>query len=338
MSLPSSWNYFIASWQASHVKAEADGKSSVTSQELTSILINEYNRRKAQTSPDSQAFYAQSTSQNKKRKVMTEGSSFQTTKGNKPKCGICGKDNHITDKCYHKGKPKCGKCHKFGHKTQDCWGDNPPKRKGEKGKGKEKANAAKEDAKKDDDAEMSYIAYANVSDMNEDPVSFYVWYADSATTSHLTNIKSAFIDYRPINPPHPVHGLGNGYVLAYGHGTVEAFSLLKGEPQVFYLKEALFTPDHSDNLMSIGRIDRTGEKIVFGDHHVIVYNNKRNVVVDGKLAPNQLYPLNIYHRTAESSNITTISQNRTWSDWHRKFGHVSISGLQKLLTGNLGWF
>ena len=45
--------------------------------------------------------------------------------------------------------------------------------------------------------------------------------------------------------------------------------------------------------------------------------------------------MNIYHRNAKSSNITPIGQNKTWSNWHCKFGYVSISGLQKLLAGNL---
>ena len=331
MSLPPTWDHFVASWQAGHIAADPEGKRGITSQELTSILVDEYNRRQSQTTHDSRAFYAQSTSQNKKRKVMAEGSSSQNTKGNKPKCSICGKDNHPTNKCFHKGKPKCGKCGKFGHKTDDCWGNNPPKRKGEKGK--EKANAAKED----DDAEMSYVANANVSRMNEDHFSFYKWYADSATTSHLTNVRSTFIDYKPINPPRPVYGLGDGYVLAYGRGTVEAYSLMNGKPQKFYLKEALYTPDHSDNLLSIGRIDRSGGRIIFGDLKAVIYDNKNNEVVDGNITTNQLYLLNIYHKTknTESSNNTTINEKKTWKEWHCKFGHVSITGLQKLLAGNL---
>jgi len=77
---------------------------------------------------------------------------------------------------------------------------------------------------------MSYVLNANVLRMNEDHFSFYKWYADSATTSHLTNVRSTFIDYKPINPPHSVYGLGDGYVLAYGRGTVEAYSLMNGKP------------------------------------------------------------------------------------------------------------
>ncbi|KAF8224310.1 hypothetical protein L208DRAFT_1312205 [Tricholoma matsutake] len=111
--------------------------------------------------------------------------------------------------------------------------------------------------------------------MNEDSVSFYLWHANSGTTSHLTHTWSAFIDYMPIEPK-PVHGLKGG------------------QTQTFYLKETLFTPDHPDNLLSIGRIDDNGGKIVFGNHKAVLYNSKGNEVVNGKLSSNWLYPLNIY--------------------------------------------
>ena len=338
MSLPSTWDYFIASYQGTHTSPEK-GKQGITSQELTSILIDEYNCRVSQTivpAMSQSLYHAQSGSQPKKRKAVDDSSS-QANKGRKKKCAICGKVNHPTDKCRFKGKPKCGKCGYFGHKTEDCWGDNLPKKNGGKGKGKEQKEHAKI-AEADEDAKMSYVAKANVSDasMNEDTVSFYSWYADSATTSHLTNIWSAFLDYKSIKPL-SIYGVGKSSIWAYGHGTVEAISFRKGKPKAFQLKETLYTPDVTDNLLSIGRIDEAGGKIIFGNKKVVIYDSKRNMVVDGNLSSNRLYPLNVYHQTVaeESSNMTTMARKGTWTNWHRKFGHVSISGLQKLLAKDL---
>ena len=326
MSLPSSWDYYVASYQGAAMKPDKDGKSGNTSQDLISILQDEYQRR---TSQQTQAFYAQSTSQNKKRKVAKESS--QTKKGTKKPCAVCGKDNHPTDKCHFKGKTPCDVCHRWGHKTEDCWekDSGPSKRKA-----KERKRAKV--AKADEDAEMSYVADSNVSPMNEDTVSFYSWYADSATTSHLTNTQSAFIDYKSIEPL-PIYGVGKSNIWAYGRGTVEAMSFRKGKPQVFQLKETLFAPDAADNLLSIGRIDEAGGKIIFGNKKAVIYDSKNNVVVDGSLSSNRLYPLNIYRQiaTEEKSNMTTTTRKDTWTNWHRKFGHVSISGLQKLLAKDL---
>jgi hypothetical protein len=204
-----------------------------------------------------------------------------TASTSKSNCNICGKNNHATDKCRFKGKPKCGKCGMFGHTTEKCWGKNPPEKYSGKGKGKERANIAQED----DDAEMSYVATPYVSEMNEDTVSLYPWYADSATSSHLTHERSTFIDYKPITPT-PIYGLGKSYILAYGRGTVKALIFKNGKQQSFYLKETLFTPDHPDNLLSIGRIDANGGKIIFGNHKAVLYDNRNNVVVEGKLSAN----------------------------------------------------
>ena len=205
----------------------------------------------------------------------------------KPKCRICNRTNHPTNKCHLKGVLKCGKCGKFGHKTNDCWGDKPPGKKGGKGKEKEKekekehANAAQED----EDAEMSYVASPDVSHMNEDSISFYLWYADSGTTSHLTHLQSAFTDYKLIDPK-PIRGLGYSQILAYGKGTVEATRHKKGKTQTLYLKETLFTPDHPDNLLSIGRIDDSGGTVVFGNHKVVLYDRKNNDVASGDQSNN----------------------------------------------------
>ena len=72
MSLLKIWDNFIASYQGTNVKPDKDGGHKVTSQELTSIIINEYQRRRdvADENRD-QSYYAQSTSdRGKKRKVM----------------------------------------------------------------------------------------------------------------------------------------------------------------------------------------------------------------------------------------------------------------------------
>src|SRR5258705_7236848 len=73
MSLPASWDYFVASFQGSATKDGKPGGGN-TSQDLISILQDEYQRRSSQ---QTHAFYAQSTSQNKK----TQGGIFPDQKG-----------------------------------------------------------------------------------------------------------------------------------------------------------------------------------------------------------------------------------------------------------------
>jgi hypothetical protein len=330
-SLPSNWDQFVSSYIGSHTK---DGES-ITSQQLTSIILDEYHCHvdmNGHKESCDESFYAQpAANHTKKHKVMMANENPLAP--NKEKCKICGKDNYPTYKCHFKGKPKCADCSMFGHTTEKCWGKNKPGKKFGKGKEKEKEHA---NIAQNEDAEMSYIASPNVTGMNEDSVFFYLWYADSGTTSHLTNERSAFIDYAPIAPT-SIYGLGKSYVWAYGQGTIEVLSPKRGKFEPFYLKETLFTPDHPDNLMSIGRIDKSGGRIVFGNQKVILYNSNNNEVIKGDLSMNCLYPLEVYRRKdhTNSSNIATTHRQFTWDEWHRKYGHVGITGLKQIFTKKL---
>jgi len=100
--------------------------------------------------------------------------------------------------------------------------------------------------------------------------------------------------------------LGKAYVLAYGQGTVEAYSFQEGKYHTFYLKETFYTPDHPDNLLSIGRIDNNGGKIIFGKNKVVLYDSKNNIVVDGKLTSNRLYQLNVRMNFAARTDLSQL--------------------------------
>src|SRR5215204_5815311 len=56
----------------------------------------------------------------------------------------------------------------------------------------------------------------------QERVLWYDWLADSATTSHVTNMRDAFISFKPINTL--VNGVGNAKTYAKGRGTVEVES------------------------------------------------------------------------------------------------------------------
>ena len=111
--------------------------------------------------------------------------------------------NHVTNKCCFKGKPKCSKCGKFSHITERCWGGKQPDNKISDIK-MDHTNIA-HDPK--GDKQVASTSYVTQSDNNKF-FTFYPWIPDSATTSHITHTKAAFLDYTPIKPI-PVKGLGN---------------------------------------------------------------------------------------------------------------------------------
>jgi len=95
MSLPPLWDHFIASYQETHVRPDKEGEYGITSQELISVLIDQYQCRLDMATKDKdQSFYAQPTGSFKKRKVSKNTDNITTNKSMKNKCNICGRENH----------------------------------------------------------------------------------------------------------------------------------------------------------------------------------------------------------------------------------------------------
>ena len=217
MSLPESWDAFTTSYQGSNTKQP---QAQISSQELSSVLIQEYycHRRDDPITPNV-TYYTHNMGPPKKKK-NTNSSSTNPSSTFKFKCKICGHTNHAMKNCHYKGKPKCSKCGMFGHKTEDCkgrrkFGDNKPFYSKQ-----EHANIV---CDPQEDKPVASTSYVTKSDNNE-PSYFYLWIIDSATTSHITHTKSAFIDYTPMKPI-PVSGLGKTHVQAYGYGTIEVLTI-----------------------------------------------------------------------------------------------------------------
>ena len=66
----------------------------------------------------------------------------------------------------------------------------------------------------------------NNADGIDEPLDYYHWLADSATTSHIANQREAFITYKPLTGK-TVVGVGNNKANVEGRGTIELESLYR---------------------------------------------------------------------------------------------------------------
>jgi hypothetical protein len=185
-----------------------------------------------------------------------------------------------------------------------------------------------------EDEPVASTSYVTKGD-NYDPFKFYPWTVDSATTSHITYDKSAFIEYTPIKPI-PVKGLGNNTVPAYGRGTIEILTSASHDARTILLYNVLYVPDTQDNLLSIARVDKAGGQVRFSHGKAFLLDNNEQLIAEAP-AINRLYVLNFFRKTdpKERSNIAHPTQNNSWTEWHKRFGHVGISGLKRLKQANL---
>src|SRR5277367_3591051 len=101
------------------------------------------------------------------------------------------------------------------------------------------------------------------------------------------------------------------------------------------LHDVLYVPDAQDNLLSISRVDHIGGQVKFGNGRALLIDKNKQTVAEGKLN-NWLYVLSFFRKAEPSkqANITRPAQNG-WNEWHKRFGHVGISGLRRLKQTNL---
>ncbi|KAG1788967.1 uncharacterized protein HD556DRAFT_1198707, partial [Suillus plorans] len=91
------------------------------------------------------------------------------------------------------------------------------------------------------------------------------WLADSGTTSHITKIKSALTDYVPLKS-HKVTGISNQCKL----------------------RNVLYVPSATNNLVPITRLDREGGHAIMGNGGVTLKAPGGRIIAKGELQ-NGLY-------------------------------------------------
>jgi GAG-pre-integrase domain len=179
---------------------------------------------------------------------------------------------------------------------------------------------------------------------NDEHTLYYDWLADSATTSHVSNQRNAFISYQPLRKT-SVAGVGNMKASAEGRGTVELESQCDGHKYVLRLENVLYVPSNRNNLISLGRWDAAGGRYYGGEGYLTMVTKDGKRVAKGTKINNNLYKMKIKVRNPHAQYIKTTTSTpqtfvaaepaQSWETWHRRYGHVSYSGLQKLLNNNL---
>ena len=290
-----------------------------------------------------------------------------TASGGQLYCRQCGRRNHKTADCLYLGALsaiKCDNCGKYGHITKNCWGKGNPKCKrndkendknssNKKGK-TEQASASIEEVEEEvtfvieggirfDESEIGQYSgfkeYA-IDPNNDERVLYYEWLADSATTLHICNRREAFENYQPANGT-TITGVGNVKTDVLGHGTVVLYSRCEGRLYPLRLDNVLHIPGNRNNLLALGRWEQCGRSYECKEGILSLVNEHGKTVARGTKIKNSLYKMNLepHERVGikVTPNVTFAStdNSQTWETWHKRFGHISYSGLQKLYDQRL---
>lgn len=196
---------------------------------------------------------------------------------------------------------RCNKCKKKGHKASEC-SDKPRYGEGKQ----ERRNMAC--------SSRQNLCLTSVSQMNKG-----IWCLDSGCTSHMSNNKDIFVNMdsetgtlKLASDKHEAEVKGKGKI------TFED----KNTNYIFH--NALYVPELSINLISVGKITDHGYTVLFQENQALV-KDKKGTVVFKATRKNDLYYINF--NVSEKVNITT-ENNTNIMKWHKKLGHLNEADMK----------
>jgi len=258
-ALPKEYVYFVSAWES----IETEKK---TLDNLTARLIGEEIRIYPKEEEKAVAY---KTSQRKCNKCNKFGhlakfcrSKFPDKDKSQIRCFKCNKNGHIAKYCKeeeHKTIEKKSICKnkKNNHVEKDCFFKNKKQNKSE--------------------VVNKIVLITNESNkMN-------IWIVDSGSSSHMTNQKIYFKDLEKVKTVINV-AKSQETMQAFGKGCIEFDNCS--------LKEVLYVPKLTTNLLSVNSITRNGEEVIFtGDQVIIKVKNK--VIIKGEKMSNGLFQVKL---------------------------------------------
>jgi hypothetical protein len=211
---------------------------------------------------------------------------------------------------FNNRKITCHNCGLQGHIARNC-------RKKKKNFVPHEKNVAR--GSKNGDAFSVVLSTIDTCDDNE-------WYFDSACSSHYTKNEHMVNDMKFIREL-KVSAANGAEMNVVGIGNGEIFPDVKCGDSVA-LNEIQYVPDISANLLSVSKIVEKGNKIIFSESGVEVFNPRGDLIANG-VHENGLFKLSQYK--SKSQNCYSIKE--TYNLWHNRMGHLNERSLKQLKDG-----
>lgn len=147
-----------------------------------------------------------------------------------------------------------------------------------------------------------------------------VWYLDNGASNHMTGERSKFkeIDEKVTGHVH----FGDGSIVDIkGKGSV-VFVCKNGEEIV--LDDVYFIPTLCNNIISLGQLSETGNKVVLNGNFLWVYDKQGRLLIKVKRSGNRLYKIIL--ESSKYSCLMPQVERISWM-WHSRLGHVSFKAM-----------
>ena len=163
---------------------------------------------------------------------------------------------------------------------------------------------------------------------------------DTGATCHISPERSDFQNLTPIQP-HPIKGLGGACVNAVGMGTIE---LAVGDGKFLMLRNALFAPSSSVQLISIGVLNKDSKTVSCFDENVCWILDKQTgaTIARGEIPNGQnLYSISSFAPyivpSPSRADDTSLYATRVpdIETWHRRLGHCNTRTIIDMARNNI---
>lgn len=167
------------------------------------------------------------------------------------------------------------------------------------------------------------------------------WILDSGASSHISNDLTLFHDICDVEPI--VIGLAgvenNGkhiYIRATQRGSVK-LNVVNGQgmASTVTLRDVLFVPDATANIISVSKITAVGGSVEFNGDNFTISSRDGTVVAEGIQSGGNIYLLRATS-TTPVENLTTVvevQKKEAAELWHRRLGHLNLETIRRMSKG-----
>ncbi len=161
-------------------------------------------------------------------------------------------------------------------------------------------------------------------------------YLDSGVSDHYFKNKKWFMDYVVTPNEKPITGIEKGHsVEVSGKGSINCkFFLDDGDTVNVLIKDIMHVPNFSSNLISVGRLECNGCRVVFERGNATVWKDKQKIMTAERKG--DVYRINMLmmHSNVPDDDkqayATSAKPDNALTMWHRCMGHISADTIVKI--------